>query len=95
MDGPRLNLLDEPLIRIRDAEGTLQRLSLPALFVQLGRDAVSDYPALRPHQRHPWHALLVQLAALALHEAGETAPWDNAADWRTALLALTPDHPDG
>ena len=95
MDSPRLNLLDEPLIRIRDAEGTLQRLSLPALFVQLGRDAVRDYPALRPHQRHPWHALLVQLAALALHEAGETAPWDNAADWRTALLALTPDHPDG
>ncbi|MCB1939805.1 MAG: type I-E CRISPR-associated protein Cse1/CasA [Rhodocyclaceae bacterium] len=95
MDSPRLNLLDEPLIRIRDPEGALQRLSLPELFVQLGRDTVRDYPALRPHQRHPWHALLVQLAALALHEASETAPWDNVADWRTALLALTPDHPDG
>jgi len=95
MDSPRLNLLDEPLIRIRASEGTLRRLSLPELFVQLGRDAVRDYPALRPHQRHPWHALLVQLAALALHEAGETAPWDNVANWRAALLALTPDHPDG
>ncbi|KAA3652186.1 MAG: type I-E CRISPR-associated protein Cse1/CasA [Proteobacteria bacterium] len=95
MDSPHLNLLDEPLIRIRDTEGALQRLSLPALFVQLGRDTVRDYPALRPHQRHPWHALLVQLAALALHEAGETEPWDTAADWRAALLALTHDHPDG
>lgn len=95
MDSPRLNLLDDPLIRIRDPEGVLQRLSLPELFVQLGRDAVRDYPALRSHQRHPWHALLVQLAALALHEAGETEPWDTAADWRAALLALTPDHPDG
>jgi len=95
MDKPRLNLLDEPLIRIRDSDGASQRLSLPQLFVELGRDAVRDYPALRPHQRHPWHALLVQLAALALHEAGEAAPWSDPADWRTALLALTPDHPDG
>lgn len=95
MDKPRLNLLDEPLIRIRDSDGTLQRLSLPLLFVELSRDAVRDYPALRPHQRHPWHALLVQLAALALHEADETTPWDDPADWRTALVALTPDHPDG
>ncbi len=95
MDSPRLNLLDEPLIRIRDPGGQGHRVSLPELFVALGKDAVRDYPALRPHQRHPWHALLVQLAALALDEAGEASPWDNAADWRAALLALTPDHPDG
>lgn len=95
MESPRLNLLDEPLIRIRDLEGKLQKVSLPELFVLLGQDAVRDYPALRPHQRHPWHALLVQLAALALHEAGRTVPWDNAADWRAGLLALTPDYPDG
>ena len=95
MDSPRLNLLDEALIRIRDPGGHAQRLSLPEIFVALGSDVVRDYPALRPHQRHPWHALLVQLAALALHTASETRPWDNAADWRTALLALTPEHPDG
>jgi CRISPR system Cascade subunit CasA len=95
MESPRLNLLDESLIRTRDPDGTLQRLSLPELFVQLGRDAVRDYPALRPHQRHPWHALLVQLAALALHQADETQPWDSPADWRAGLLALTPEHPDG
>src|SRR5574337_89727 len=95
MDAPRLNLLDDPLIRIRDPDGKLQRLALPELFVALGRDAVRDYPGLRPHQRNPWHALLVQLAALALHQAGETKPWTDAADWRAALLALTPEHPDG
>lgn len=95
MDSPRLNLLDEPLIRIRDPGGHARRLSLPELFVALGQDAVRDYPALRPHQRHPWHALLVQLSALALHQAGKTTPWVDAGDWRTALLALTPEHPDG
>lgn len=95
MDSPRLNLLDEALIRIRNPGGHLQRVSLPELFVALGEDVVRDYPALRPHQRHPWHALLVQLAALALHEAGENNPWTNAEDWRIALLALTPEHPDG
>lgn len=95
MDAPQLNLLTDSLIRIRDADGHLLRVSLPALFVALGRDAVRDYPALRPHQRHPWHALLVQLAALALHQAGEVQPWGNEADWRDALLALTPEHPDG
>lgn len=95
MESPRLNLLDDPVVRTRDSHGKLQRLSLPELFVQLGRDTVRDYPALRPHQRHPWHALLVQLAALALHQADEAQPWDSATDWRKGLLALTPDHPDG
>lgn len=95
MDRTRLNLLDEPLIRVRDLGGQPQRLTLPQLLVALGRDAVRDSPALRPHQRHPWHALLVQLAALALHAADEDRPWDEANDWRAALLALTPDHPDG
>lgn len=95
MNSPRLSLLDEPLIRIRDLAGQTQRLTLPQLFVALGRDSVRDYPALRPHQRHPWHALLVHLAALALHAAEEEHPWDEAGDWRAALLALTPAFPDG
>jgi CRISPR system Cascade subunit CasA len=94
-DAPRLNLLDEALIRIRDPDGRAQRLSLPELFVALASDAVRDYPALRPHQRHPWHALLVQLAALALHATDETKPYDTPDEWRSSLLALTPEHPDG
>jgi CRISPR system Cascade subunit CasA len=95
MDDHSLNLLDEPMVRIRTQDGTTRKVSLPDLFVCLAHDTVRDYPALRPHQRHPWHALLVQLAALALGESGETKLWTDAKTWRTALLALTPDHPDG
>lgn len=95
MDTPRLNLLTAPLIRIRDTQGQAASLTLPELFVALTHDTVRDYPALRPHQRHPWHSLLVQLAALALHQAGESQPWETPADWQRALLALTPNHPDG
>lgn len=95
MDSHSLNLLDEPLIRIRAQDGATRKVSLPELFVCLAQDTVRDYPALRPHQRHPWHALLVQLAALALSESGETKLWTDAETWRAALLALTPDHSDG
>ena len=92
----RYSLLDEPLIRYRRvSDGLSAQASLPQLFVALGEDAVRDFPALRPHQRHPWHAFLVQLAAIALHKAECTAPWANEDEWRTALLALTPDDPDG
>jgi CRISPR system Cascade subunit CasA len=69
--------------------------SLPGLLVALARDEVRDFPALRPHQRHPWYAFLVQLAAMALHHAGQVQPFDNEQAWKTALRALTPEHPDG
>ena len=65
------SLLDEPLIRARlVGSGQPVQYSLPGLFVALARDEVRDFPALRPHQRHPWHAFLVQLAAMTLHHAG-------------------------
>jgi CRISPR system Cascade subunit CasA len=90
------NLLDEPLIRTRlVADGQPRSFSLPGLFVALGQDAIRDFPALRPHQRHPWHAFLVQLAAIALHRAGRSELFDSEATWKQALLDLTPEHPDG
>ena len=95
-DGLRLKLLDEPLIRWRrHPDSVLQRSSLPELFAAMVGDAVRDFPALRAHQRHPWHAFLCQLAAIALHVAGRDVVFSSAADWRAALLALTPEHPDG
>lgn len=95
-NGLCFNLLDEPLIGWRDVEhGGGHQSSLPEVLVALAADALRDFPRLRPHQRHPWHAFLVQLAVIALHHAEHDQPWDNAADWRTALLALTPDDPDG
>lgn len=92
----RYNLLDEPLIRTRlVADGQAQAFSLPGLLVALGKDEIRDFPALRPHQRHPWHAFLVQLAAIAMHHAGRTEPFSDEAAWKTALLALTPEDADG
>lgn len=92
----RHSLLDEALVRWRCvARGDLHRSGLPDLFVAMARDEVRDFPALRPHQRHPWHAFLAQLAAIALHRAGQSQPWRDPADWRAALLALTPDDADG
>ena len=90
------NLLDEPLIRWRSTDGgALHSTSLPQLLTAMAANEVRDFPALRPHQRHPWHAFLVQLGAIALHRAEQSQPWHSAADWRAALLALTPTAPDG
>lgn len=92
----QFSLLTDPIICYRRAsDGQTAKASLPELFVALGSDEVRDYPALRPHQRHPWHAFLVQLAAIALHKAKRTAVFETAQEWRDALLALTPDDPDG
>jgi CRISPR system Cascade subunit CasA len=91
----RYSLLDEPLITARLVDGQRAQLSLPGLFLALAEDGIRDFPALRPHQRHPWHAFLVQLAAIALHQAGRSEPFSDEAEWRSALLALTPDDPDG
>ena len=91
----KYSLLTEPLIRYRRVgDGCTVYASLPQLFVALAADEVRDYPALRPHQRHPWHAFLVQLAAIAMHKARRTTVFQIADEWREALLALTPDDPD-
>jgi CRISPR system Cascade subunit CasA len=92
---PNFRLLDDRLIRYRDAGNNTHEVTLPELFTALERDAVRDFPALRPHQRHPWHAFLVQLAAIARHAAGPDRAFGTPEDWRAALLALTPDDPDG
>jgi CRISPR system Cascade subunit CasA len=92
----KFSLLTEPLIRYRRADdGRTVAASLPELFVALAADEVRDYPALRPHQRHPWHAFLVQLAAIALHKAARTDAFKTADEWSAALMAVTPDDPDG
>lgn len=92
----KYSLLDEGLIRYRSvADGCTVNASLPQLMAALAADEVRDYPALRPHQRHPWHAFLVQLAAIAMHRAEVSEPFTADAEWRAALLALTSDDADG
>ncbi len=60
------NLLDERLLHYRRT-GTGERVAttLPDRFGAMAQDQVRDFPALHPHQRHPWHAFFVQLAAIA------------------------------
>jgi len=92
----QFSLLTDPIVRYRRAiNGQTIHANLPELFVALAADEVRDYPALRPHQRHPWHAFLVQLAAIALNKAERATAFETTQEWRDALLALTPDDPDG
>lgn len=68
-----LNLLTEPLFRLTTTDGT-RKGTLPDVYAALMADEVEAFPALRPHQRHAWHAFLVQLGAMALHRADISEP---------------------
>ncbi len=68
---------------------------MPELYAALFADDVESFPALRPHQRHAWHALLCQLAAIACIRASLSCPPSDAEGWRVALEGLTPDFPEG
>ncbi len=83
----RLSLLTEPFIRTRSISGSLTLHTLPSLFIALAADQVQDFPALRPHQRHPWHAVLVQLAALARYSVKQMPATEQA--WYDALCNLS------
>ena len=89
----RLNLLTDPLLPVERADAPSATADLPTLLELLGRDAVVGLPFLRPHQRHPWHAFCVQLAALALYRASETEVVQNAGRWRELLRGLTKEWP--
>ncbi|MBF0192642.1 MAG: CRISPR-associated protein Cse1 [Magnetococcales bacterium] len=84
------NLLNEPHIRVVP----LGAMTLPGLLAALARDEVEGFPALRPHQVPFWHMFLVQLAALALHGAGETEIPTDEPNWTRLLRRLTRDFPD-
>ena len=86
------NLLEESVIRVRARAGE-RRASLPETFALLMRDEVEAFPALRPHQRHAWHAFTVQLGAMALQRAGVSEPPTDAAKWQALIRGLTPNFP--
>lgn len=88
------NLLTGPLIRYRQSGGALCEASLPEVYAALTADEVETFPALRPHQRHAWHAFLVQLGVMAMHRDGLETPPSDAGEWRRIVRALTPDWPD-
>lgn len=88
------NLLFDPVVRAVLKDDRETSLALPEIFVALCADAVESFMALRPHQRHAWHALLCQLGALACIRADLAQPPADADGWRAALKGLTPDFPD-
>lgn len=92
MAATRRDALNEGFIRTRGRDA--KRLSLPGVLAALARNEIASFPALRPHQRHAWHAFLVQLGALALIRSGRDAMPDDEESWRELLRGLTPDFPD-
>ena len=85
------NILTEPLIRFDHSDGCRREASLPEVYAALMADEVDAFPALRPHQRHAWHAFLVQLGVIAIQRAGLAEPPTNADDWHEIIRALTKD----
>jgi CRISPR system Cascade subunit CasA len=89
-----MNTLTLPLIRFARHDGTTGTATLPGILAASMHDEVAAFTALRPHQRHAWHAFLAQLATLSLVRAGlDTEPDDEDA-WCGLLRGLTPDYAD-
>ncbi len=88
------NLMIDPMIRVGTTTGEMAGRSLPGVLAGLVRDEVVAFAALQPHQSHAWHAFLVQLAAIALHRAGQSSPPADEPAWRDLLRALTANWPE-
>ena len=87
-----MNLLTDRLIRTRLTDGEIEIHSLPEVYAAMSQDRVAAFPALRPHQRHAWHAFLAQLATISMHRADTSVPPQTSADWQTLLRGLTPEY---
>lgn len=85
------NILTEPVISFRQTAGDLVDGSLPDVFEALVNNRVESFPALRPHQRHAWHAFLVQLGAMAIQQTGANDLPSDADQWRAIMRAMTLD----
>lgn len=88
------NLVTDPLIRVRLANGRTATMSLPDIFEAASTDEVAAFPALRPHQRHAWHAFLAQLGTIAVQRAGLADFVRTASEWQSLLRGLTPEFKD-
>lgn len=88
------NFLTEPLIRYRESGGKLRQASLPKVYAVMMAEEVETFSALRPHQRHAWHAFLVQLGAMAMQRDGLDTPPSDSEGWLRIIRGLTPDYPD-
>ena len=83
------NLLTRSCIQVRMHDGEQRRIDLPRTLRLMAADRVAAFPALRAHQAHAWHALLVQLAALACAKGRLTKIPERRAAWEDLLRSLT------
>ena len=89
-----INILVDSVIRVDLSSGQRKAASLPQVYEALVADEVEAFPALRPHQRHAWHAFVAQLGAMAMHKAGVSEPPADADAWRDLLRWLTAEWQD-
>ena len=87
-----MNLLTDRLIRARLFDGEIEIHSLSEVYAAMALERVAAFPALRPHQRHAWHAFLAQLATIAMHRAKTSVPPQTPAEWQTLLRNLTTEY---
>lgn len=83
-----MNLLTDPVFRVRTAEGT-NGASLPELLALLGEDRVESLPGLQRHQEDAFHIFCCYLAGGVLARQGGTAPQQSATFWLKGIRALT------
>jgi CRISPR system Cascade subunit CasA len=83
------DLLVESIFSWRDAQRRRAKTTLPGLLARLASGELADFPRLRTHQLDPWCMFLTQLAAIALHGAGQSDPRISEDQWRHLLLART------
>ena len=85
------NILTESLFRMVKSGGSRVKAPLPEVYASLMADKVEAFPSLRPHQRHAWHAFLVQLGAMAMYRAGKSDPPVQSEEWLRIIRGLTSD----
>ena len=92
-DGQMYDTLTEKFIRVRERGGQNARTTMPGLLALLMQDNVETLPAMRPHQRHGLHSMLVQTAVMGMEQAGVRTPPRDESSWREILEGLTPGYP--
>ncbi len=89
-----INILEDLVIRQRKGREPIRTCSLPETIANLITEETQYFPALRPHQRHAWHAFLVQLCTMAMLNSGREEIPQSPEEWREIIAALTPEWPD-
>lgn len=83
------DVLSDPMLTVRFDTGDTQVATLPEVLAWLSSDRPLSFAALQRHQHHPWHAFLVQLAAIALDRAELSTPPSDPQAWQRLFLQLT------